>query len=785
MAWMSERPKQGARRAFSRFDRRVGVLAVVAFAALGILVLQLARLSVVEHGVHRANVERFLLTKRLLPAPRGQILDRRGEVLAADRASWDVLIAYDAIAGRWASEMARRELVADLGRSRWLEMSAAERATALIERQSKFDAVLDSIYARIMEAGGFDQVELDRRLDAVLSRAARESTSRRQALVEREIRVFGDDARLAEIDRERVASQRGSHVILPDVSDEVAFYFQRLAEDLPGIVEVEPSTRRARPWEQVVFDLDRSNFPSPIRSSRRATVTLNGVADHIIGSTRSQVFADELARRPLVNAETGDILDLGGYRADRDVVGALGAERVMEPALRGTRGVIERDLEKGSETRLDPVPGRDTQLTIDIRLQSRIQSLFATESGLATIQQYQRGVDVEGNPRGGPLPLGYELDGAVVVLEIASGEILAAVSHPTIADGTLMTPARRAIEHPEIFRPIEGVYPPGSILKPLVFCAAAAEGVVRPGDTIDCKGHYFPERNDAARCWIYRPAEGRNSTHGQLDAEGALARSCNIYFYAIADRLGPERLVAWLERFGVARQLGTGLGVDAAADLSTGVRMRGEATGTLPSAEAIGEIKSRGDRVTPILLGIGQGPIAWTPMHAANAFATIARGGRVVAPHFIRGLPQPRPVDLGIPRAAIEAALAGLRGSVNEDFGTGHHITLDGGRRERLFDFADLDVWGKTGTATAPLLALDGNQDGTPETRVRTDHAWFVGLVAEKGASPRYAVAILLENGGSGGKVAGPMGAAVIRAIAAEGYLGEAARRGTGGVPAP
>jgi cell division protein FtsI/penicillin-binding protein 2 len=147
-------------------------------------------------------------------------------------------------------------------------------------------------------------------------------------------------------------------------------------------------------------------------------VTLNGVADHLVGTTRSQVFADELARRPLVNAETGEIVDLGGYRADRDVVGASGVERAREPALRGVRGVIERQLERETERRLDPISGGDTQLTIDIRLQSRIQALFAPESRLATIQQYQRGVDREGNPRGGPLPLGYELDGAVVVPDV-------------------------------------------------------------------------------------------------------------------------------------------------------------------------------------------------------------------------------------------------------------------------------------------------------------------------------------------------------------------------------
>jgi penicillin-binding protein 2 len=784
MARTSDRPKQGAGRALSRFDLRVGALAALALGVLAVLSLQLARLSVVEHGVHRANVERYLVTKRLLPAPRGRILDRRGEVLAADRAGWDVLVRYDAIAGRWSTEMARRELVAELGRPRWLELSVGERAAKLLERQRRFDAVLESVYARIREAGGLDEAELDRRLDAVLSRAARESTSRREALAEREERLFGDDARLAEIDRERVASQRGAHVVLADVPDEVAFYFQRLAEELPGTVEVEPSTRRTRPWEQVVFEVDRSTFPSPIRSSRRLPVTLNGVADHLVGSTRSQVFPDELARRPLVDPNTGEVVDLGGYRADRDVVGASGVERVMERSLRGTRGVVERDLEKGSERRIEPVAGDDVQVTVDIRLQARIQALFAPEAGLAVIQQYQRGVDSEGNPRGGPLPIGYELDGAVVVLEVSTGEILAAVSHPTVADGALMSPERRAREAPGLFRPVEGVYEPGSILKPLVFCAAAAEGLATAGEEIACNGHFFPAEKNALRCWTYRPLKGRTATHGPLDATGALARSCNIYFYELARRLGPERMVEWMRRFGLGAVPGSGLAFERPRDDGT-VALVGESAGNLPSEGDRQRWRKDRDAASTLILGIGQGPLGWTPLHAANAFATLARGGRSLQPTFIRGLARPPEVDLGIPRGAIDAVFAGLRGSVNEEFGTGHHITLDGGVRERLFDFDDLDVWGKTGTATTALLSLDGDGDGKAETRVRTDHAWFVGLVAEKGASPRYAVAVLLENGGSGGKVAAPVGAAVIRAIAAEGYLGERARHGSGGVPTP
>ena len=109
--------------------------------------------------------------------------------------------------------------------------------------------------------------------------------------------------------------------------------------------------------------------------------------------------------------------------------------------------------------------------------------------------------------------------------------------------------------------------------------------------------------------------------------------------------------------------------------------------------------------------------------------------------------------------------------------GTGHHVTLENGVKEPLFDIDALTIWGKTGTATASLLALDNDADGETDARVRTDHAWFVGLVAPKGEAPQYAVAVLLEHGGSGGKVAGPVAAQVFRALAAEGYLGSEAAR--------
>jgi cell division protein FtsI/penicillin-binding protein 2 len=139
----------------------------------------------------------------------------------------------------------------------------------------------------------------------------------------------------------------------------------------------------------------------------------------------------------------------------------------------------------------------------------------------------------------------------------------------------------------------------------------------------------------------------------------------------------------------------------------------------------------------------------------------------------VAGSAPPDAIDLGIPRAAIEASLDGLRGSVRESYGTGHHITFGDGVREELFEIPDLDIWGKTGTATAPKLRIG-------DTLVQTDHAWFVGLVSERGSSPKYAIAVILEYGGSGGKVAGPVAAESMRALAAEGYLGSQAQISAG-----
>jgi len=766
-------------RGAGRSTQRAAWLGIVAAAVLAVLFLQVVRLSVAEHGEHVRNVERFLSETKWLPAARGSIRDRTGVVLATDRTAWDVLLQYDAIDGSWPRAKARRAALDAVGREAWRELSPELRDAEIDRHEEAFARLLDErVFVPLMQAAGWSREGFFERLNAIAARVEKQAVSYRETRKEALRRKYGGDAPIAVIEKERAPSQLDAHVVLENVSPEVAFAFQQLAIEYPGTVSVEPSMQRARPFDAVDVTVSRATFPSPARSGRAVELTLDGVADHIVGYLRG-VYAEDVAARPF---RTPDGLeDLKGYREGRDVIGSRGVERTAEQYLRGTRGKVMSDLRAGTEERIDPAPGLDVELTIDIALQTRLHALLMPEVGLARIDQYQIGWDAQGAPKQGPLPIGTELKGAIVVLDVETGGILAAVSSPTLADGRAMSRDDRARELPSMFRAFEGVYPPGSILKPLIHCAAAAEGLVQPGETIECAGHYLPERNDMLRCHVYRPADGRTATHGPLDAPGALARSCNIFFYTLGDRLGVDRLVPWLRRFGLGTRLGSGLAYErqerdasAAGDGATRTVIVGEAGGSLPDPAGTA---TRRDRVSEALLGIGHGTLTWTPLHAAQAYATLARRGVSIPPTMFKVMEgEQTATDLGIPRWAIDECFEGLRLAVEAGFGSGHHITLRDGVREPLFDLPGVKLWGKTGTATAPPLRVDLDGDGATE-RVQTDHAWFVGFVAGEDLRPRYSIAVLLEHGGSGGKVAGPIAAEAIRALISEGYFdGRAAR---------
>jgi penicillin-binding protein 2 len=364
---------------------------------------------------------------------------------------------------------------------------------------------------------------------------------------------------------------------------------------------------------------------------------------------------------------------------------------------------------------------------------------------------------------------GTPFHGSAVVIEVDTGQILAMVSTPSFTRDQLQDDPdsifKDPVGAPWVNKAINKPYPPGSIAKAIVISEAISRAKLGLDEHIACTGHLYENRNDILRCWIYRP-EFNMTTHSavlghDLDAVDALTVSCNIFSYTVGRRLGPEGITEVYRDFGV----------DMPLDLGVGEQFNGH----------VGLFGNDPPPITPFdatLMGMGQGPITWTPLHAANAFATLARGGVWVEPRIIDDGRPPVVRDLELDPRAIGVALQGLHNVVNDSaHGTAYSINYaDAGNypRARIFDVPGVEVWGKTGTAQATEIKVDPDDD--PETMNdiilrEGDHSWFTALVAPEGERPRYAICVLMEHAGSGGRVSGPICNQIVYALKNEGYL--------------
>lgn len=785
----------------SMYQRRLLALMLVMGVGAAVPVLQLGRLTLAKGEELRADAEKRLITEQWLPTVRGRIVDRKGRVLAADRPSFDVAVDYSVITERWVQQRAARK-VRDFAGFDYSRMSREQRESAAEQFIPALKQHLDQGWDQICQTAGISRADLEARKAEIreqvqyLAATVNERTRLREE-ARRQKAGGGDAAEVATAEvQQPIAEQSESHVILHDVPDDVGFAFRRLEAKslqdesgsggkvrslpvMPGL-HVKDSTRREYPFEVVDVPVDLSGFPAPLRRDQVKTVRVQGVATQVLGWMRSRIFKEDLQRRPRVR-EDGTI-DPGHYRPG-DVIGEGGVEQAMEERLRGLRGVQRTHLDTQQVETAAPKAGEDAGVTIDAVLQARIQALFDPAVGLAVVQPWQRTKKPEDEgtkPKAGELPLGTPLNGAAVVIDVATGDILAMVSQPSFTRQMLTTNPKQIFgdEYGRAFqnRCIDFPYPPGSIVKPLVLCGAVDAHRYDPGERIACSGHFFPDKPLMYRCWIYKQFHTTHSAQmgHDLDGADAIRGSCNIFFFEMGRRLGVAGI----------RDLFTSLGVGSSANgfnifgLSAlpaepdarkdEVKRRlwmSEYRGSLPSAE-------KATIQEAILMGIGQGPITWTPLHAANAYATLARSGVFKSPRLLAGAPQ-QVTDLAFDKRAVTMALKGLHGSANEEFGTTYTITYDmpdGSRvKERIFDTPGVDIWAKSGTADTNPFRADFDLSGGRE-EFDGDHAWCVCL-AGVGGVPKYAIAVVVDYGGSGGRVAGPLANQVVRALAAEGYL--------------
>ncbi len=445
------------------------------------------------------------------------------------------------------------------------------------------------------------------------------------------------------------------------------------------------------------------------------------LASHVLG------YLGEIQQRQL---ETRDFAD---YRAG-EVIGQAGVESVLQSSLRGRAGgrnlvVDVAGRVVGSLDEIEPAKGGDVTLTLDRDLQDAAEKAFLP--------------DVLGEP---------EKMGAVVALDVHTGDVLALVSKPdfdpnAFAGGidakswkALTTDEWRPLQN----RAISGQYPPGSIYKAYIGAAGLEEGLAQGRRTF-CPGKFKLGRR-TYNCW-------KRAGHGWVDLRRALKQSCDVFFYELGLELGVDKLAYFARGFGLGRR--------------TGIDIPNETIGLVPTSawkeRRFSEPWMKGETVST---SIGQGFNLTTPLQMAVSYAAIANGGQVLKPRLVLHstdvdgneieAPGPEVVDtVPVDPAHLAKIREALEAVVEEPRGTGGRARVKGVR-----------IAGKTGTAqVVSLKHTEDLEDDEIQIKHR-DHAWFAAFAPAD--APEIAVAVLVEHGGSGGSAAAPIAQKVLEAYFAE-----------------
>jgi len=392
-----------------------------------------------------------------------------------------------------------------------------------------------------------------------------------------------------------------------------------------------------------------------------------------------------------------------------DIAGQSGIEKIYNAALRGADGArvvvvnsLGREISVLEEEK--PTAGKRLQLTIDYDVQR------ATEEAFNAVSM-----------------AGLTNAGAAVILDPRTGEVLAFTSRPTydpnafaagIDRGTwasLNTDEQRPLNN----RAIQGRYSPGSTFKMAVGLAGLEEGVIDPNFHVHCGGganfygRYF-------KCW-------KKGGHGSVDLKTAIAQSCDVYFYTVANMLGVDRINKWATLLG--------LGVKSGIDLPN------EVTGLVPSTKWKQETRHEkwyaGETIS---VGIGQGAVSVTPVSMAVYMATIANGGTRVTPHLVKA------TDDGSGWKPVETPPAQSKFDITPEMlqaiRDGMWMVVNGsgtGGRARV---AGKDIAGKTGTAQ--VISNQGRAAARGKRDLR-DNGWFSFFAPRD--NPTIAGIVFLEHG--------------------------------------
>lgn len=484
-----------------------------------------------------------------------------------------------------------------------------------------------------------------------------------------------------------------------EMADEPKHIPVRLAEDID--------------WEKVaLIENNRLELPGiridviPMRKYH-----YGNYASHVIG------YLGEISEVELQQDESGH------YKGG-DLVGKMGLERIRETELHGEKGrkymeVNAQGFEQKYLKGVEPLPGYDLQLTIDMELQKRAEEVMAEDNKA----------------------------GAVVAVDVNSGRVLTAASAPQLKldefVGGISSKAWKAMlddeRHPLINKVVQGQYPPASTYKIVTALAGLGEGIIDPETPVYCPGYYRLGRR-VYRCW-------KRGGHGAVNLRKALAESCDVYFYQVGQQVGVDKLAEYAGHLGLGQK--------------TGVDIEHEKSGLIPTAAwKKRRYNTPWQEGETLSIAIGQGFDLTTPLQIAMMTSALANGGTLYKPGIVEAVTdpdgrtverfEPRVVDRLVGQARnLKLIRSSLVEAVNGQHGTGKPARLK-----------DITVAGKTGTAqVVRLKQYEHLKDEDIPYKYR-DHAWFTCFAPAE--NPEIAVTVLVEHGLHGSSGAAPIARAVL-----------------------
>ena len=380
------------------------------------------------------------------------------------------------------------------------------------------------------------------------------------------------------------------------------------------------------------------------------------------------------------------------------------------------------------------------------------------------------------------------VSGAICVMDIYNGDIVSMVSSPNFNPNSFVhginenewKEIQKNRDKPMINKAISGLYPPGSTIKTLTALSALENDVISPNPLVDCKG-YIDFYGEKFHCW-------KKGGHGVLNLKGAIKRSCDIYFYEVARKLGVDRLSETAKKFGLGKNVLT--------------NFKEEKAGVVPNTKwKLNQIGKNWYLGETLHAGIGQGYFLSTPLQLCLMTAQLANGGFKIKPRIIiqdddiasslqkyldyrnKNLNDSSSTDLQVfnfnltplfrNQENINFVKDAMFAATNEAGGTSYASR----HRKKEFMFA-----GKTGSSQIKKFTEAQREAEVKQTEIvykERDHAWFVAFAPTK--DPKYAISVLVEHGGSGSSAAAPVAKKVIKKIIERHEIRKAAENKTFG----